>query len=206
MYAHNLVPRTHFIVDKTYPFNDPSTMYTVPNTNLNTLSSETPMYHPTSFHRDDKDPRLMNPLRGEHLKLDSKPRDGFVDSYHVYAPHPNTTGFASYPDLAGGDLKYSCSYLLANPFHAPIFTQSHKVQGVIYKDPMDGIRPQYNFKHIVPYDKNNPLSHPGQHLSDITEGNRFREELISRQSRRRNEERYNPLCIYDMEHNLRPHT
>jgi len=143
------------------------------------------------------DPRLISvPHSGQVLTLDRPPVDStpvLADvatdkSLNGYGQH-----YQSYADVNGGDIMYYINKEQQDPFFSPNFTTSARAYGTMYKDPMGAMKPQYDRE---PLKCNNPLDTQNENydggLSFIQDTMNHRQDLMALQSRKRNQERWEP--------------
>lgn len=143
------------------------------------------------------DPRLISvPHSGQVLVLDNPPIDSTTKltdissdkSLDGYGQH-----YQSYSDINGGQIMYYINKEQQDPFFSPNFTTSARMYGTMYKDPMGALKPQYDRE---PLKYNNPLdTQNGNYdgcLSFIQDTMNHRQDLMSRQLRKRNQERWEP--------------
>lgn len=144
-----------------------------------------------------KDPRLISvPHGGQVMTLDRPPYDSSVKLSQVATDkHLDAYGqnYSGYSDINAGHYTYYINRSREDPFYPPNFTISANAIGTLYQDPMGAIRPQYTRK---PLKCNNPLNTKKDHydggLSWIQDSTEHREDLLSYQMRKRNEQRYEP--------------
>ena len=138
------------------------------------------------------DPRLIDPIRGIRTQLDRPPLqpDNVQPLGHIYDDSRVDrirTGIypGGYPSIYGGDIQYYVDPSLAEAYGNPVYVIRSSVVPFVFQDPMGGLKPQYD---RVPLFKNNTG------LSEYTfdqDQMSFREDLISRQSRKMNQQDYN---------------
>lgn len=142
------------------------------------------------------DPRLFYVPYAQRLTLDRPPietspklselsTDKSLDNYGQ-----NYTG---YHDINAGQIVYYIDRERQDPFYSPLFTTSAYAYGTLYQDPMGGMKPEY---YRTPLKCNNPLdtqkkSYEGG-LSWMQDSMSHREDLLSKQMWRINQERYEP--------------
>lgn len=143
------------------------------------------------------DPRLISASHtGQVQTLDSPPITGGVrlnslldnqllDNYGQ--------NYKSYADVNAGQIMYYINKSLKDPYFNPNFVTSTTATGTLYQDPMGAMKPRYNRK---PLTANNPIgprrnNYEGS-LSWMEDSLSHRQDLLSLQMRRRNQERYAP--------------
>ena len=142
------------------------------------------------------DPRLIHVPYSERLILDFPPLTNNINSKNIETEETlDNYGqkYKDYSDINAGYITYYVNKKYTDAFYSPTFGSSANVYGTLYKDPMDSLKPQYNRESLK---QNNVLntqrkSYDGC-LSWINDSNNFREDLISKQMRKRNQERYEP--------------
>lgn len=148
------------------------------------------------------DPRLFNAAHQRWLTLDRAPADSSkklteiptdktLDKYGQY--------YKSYSDINAGHVTYYVDKELEDPFFKPNYANTGDVNGVLYKDPMGAMKPQYSFKNLKDDDPVNSAireKYDGE-LSWIQDSTNHRQDLMSLQQRKHNEQnwqyRYSPV-------------
>ena len=143
----------------------------------------------------NSDPRLLNAAGPTRLTLDRPPltshtplrtlvTDRSLDRYGQ--------GYKGYADVNAGQVMYYIDRSIEDALFPPLFERDATVVGSVYTDPMGNSKPQYD--RVVAYD--DPFSRPNQTdgygLSWIKDSQDHRQDLLSRQMHRRNEQRYAP--------------
>lgn len=145
----------------------------------------------------NSDPRLYN-QGGTWLQLDRPPitsytklstltTDKSLDRYGQ--------GFTSYADVNAGQYMYYISKNREDAFYEPIFNSKATSVGTMYKDPMGGMKPQYD---RIPDNQLNPILSNDERddnedcLTFVRDTQSHREDIMSLQMRKRNEQRYAP--------------
>jgi len=91
------------------------------------------------------DPRLYDSNRNIRTILNIPPIDGSVKLSQVYNINPNYgNGYNTYTDVNAGQISYYNDKSIENPYFSPNFVDKALVESILYKDPMGAIRPQYN--------------------------------------------------------------
>lgn len=145
------------------------------------------------------DPRLHEAVRGQWITLDQAPINGSVnlnqlpinpllDNYGQY--------YSSYADINAGDIQYYVDTSIQQPFFEPNFATSNGVISSVYQDPMGAIKPQYDLKSIKCDDPTGPRrnNYRGT-LSFIQDTMDHRQDLMSKQMYKTNEQRYVPRYV-----------
>lgn len=139
------------------------------------------------------DPRLIDPIRGSYLYLDRPPYNGEVPLDQVYDKKYTNYGknYKDYNSVKSGQIMYYYDKSIEQPFFEPIFTIKSNVNGNLYKDPMDNYKPYYTHDTVDTY---NPMidssAKDGFCLSDISDSNYHREDIISKQMDLTNRTKY----------------
>ena len=126
----------------------------------------------------------LPPITGE-VKLESLLHNTLLDNYGQ--------GYKDYSDINAGQYMYYVNKSLEDPYFPPNFVTSATATGVLYKDPMGAMKPRYNRKPLI---DNNPIGPERNNyegcLSWMEDSLSHRQDLLSLQMRRRNQERYAP--------------
>jgi hypothetical protein len=138
------------------------------------------------------DPRLLDPLLAQNLTLDRPPLDSTVALKDVYTDPTleeyGKTYYKTYSDINAGQILYYVDKSIADPFFSPIFAIPAETRGGVFKDPMGGMKPQYDRTPLAHQNPVNTKTNNYNGLSWIDESNEHREDLMSRQMWRRNQE------------------
>lgn len=146
----------------------------------------------------NSDPRLYNAAGPTWLQLDRPPL--------VSTPKLNTLtnnksldyygqNYSSYADVNAGQVLYYISKDREDAFYEPLFAEKATAVGTMYQDPMGNMKPQYDRVPDEKYDPilQDPCDVTGDYcLSWIRDSQFQREDLLARQMRRRNQERFAP--------------
>lgn len=143
------------------------------------------------------DPRLISVTHsGQVLNLDRPPINGEMELDKIANDKKlNNYGqnYSGYSDVNAGDIIYYINKEQQDPFFTPNFTTSAYANGTLYQDPMGSMKPQYD---RFPLKSSNPLTTKKDHyegcLSWMEDSLEHREDLLARQMRKRNQERYEP--------------
>ena len=136
------------------------------------------------------DPRLFYAPYAQILTLDRPPLDSTSDlsdkSLYKYGQNYN-----GYKDIDAGQIVYYINKEKQEPFFSPLFTTPAYTYGNLYQDPMGSMKPEYK---RVPLKYNNPLdTHKKTYeggLSWIQDSTSHREDILSKQMSRNNQQRY----------------
>ena len=142
------------------------------------------------------DSRLRNNATGDSITLNippidssmrlrdipvSKRLDGYGQNYRTYS------------DINAGQILYYVDKSIQEPFFSPNFIAPAETSRVVYKDPMDAIKPEYIRKPVF---NTNPVGPPRDvfedDLSFLQDTNAHREDIISKQMAVRNQQRWEP--------------
>lgn len=140
------------------------------------------------------DGRLINAARGGQLtdldsipmSVDLTPKEIMDDkSLDYYGQN-----YKGYEDVNAGQIKYHIDKDLVGPYHETNFQIPCEIKGYIYKDPMGALKPEYYRKPTVsPNCPLEPVKTMGC-LSDMHDSICHREDIMSRQMRKRNQQRW----------------
>lgn len=122
------------------------------------------------------DPRVRNQPTGELIKLDRKPYTGHVPLDEIYSESLRNygTGYNTYSDINGGQIRYYVSDDNYSAFQEPMFALRADETKTVRKDPMGSLLPEYyrepltyGLKNVSPYqDTRDQL----RYREDIMEG------------------------------------
>jgi hypothetical protein len=145
------------------------------------------------------DPRLYNSAGVSWLQLDKPPLNSSVKLNTLNSDKSLNRygqGYKSYADVNAGQYLYYTVNDLEDTLFKPLFSRNATVVGNMYKDPMGSMKPEYT---RIPHEKQDHaiLTDPcdvtgGYSLSYIKDTQAHREDLLSYQMRKRNQERYTP--------------
>ena len=143
------------------------------------------------------DPRLISAAHnGQVLTLDNPPItsgmklsrvsvDPMLDGYGQ--------GYKGYEDVNAGQIMYYIDHSIEDPFFVPTFALSAEATGLLYRDPMGAMKPQYD---RVPLRRDDPLGPQRNNyvggLSWMQDSLEQREDIMARQMSRSNQERWSP--------------
>lgn len=146
-----------------------------------------------------QDARLFDSRRNSLIKLNRPPYSSNFfttnndmipeDYYSIYQPSFDQFGakvYSGYGDIRTGDITYWIDRETEDAYHQPNFTIPSQVEGVLFKDPMGGIKPTYVRKVVQkPDDSYNKLSW-------IRDSAMHREDIMASQMSQINQERWTP--------------
>lgn len=143
------------------------------------------------------DPRLVSSSHnGQVLTLDRPPIDDSMQLKDICSDkNLNCYGqnYRNYFDVNAGQIMYYVDGSISDPFFTPVFSTQARVFSTVYKDPMGSLKPHY---YREPLKCNNPLdtthdTYVGG-LSWMQDSDSFREDIMSKQMSRINQQRYEP--------------
>ena len=160
-------------------------------TYLNKLGIETsPYFEKTKegkFTSTVADGRLIDPLRSYNMQLGEKPAQVVYNMFK-----DNVSGnpalkdygrkYTDYASINAGQIKYYIDKDLAEPFFNPVYGMPSKSVGMAYRDPMGNVKPIYNKAYST--------EEIPDGLSSINDSTKFRDDIISRQQRVHNSQKY----------------
>lgn len=161
-------PYTNTISTTQHPIND-----------VYTLSDE---YTSTERGWSGTNPLLVNNVTGDRILLD-RPHYHTGIPKDIHSPEMRHYGkyYSSYKDISAGDIRYWYPDHPDQVYSYPVYTLKNDTRHILRRDPMGGIRPEY------------PRTLTDNKIicdRDTTDTLRHREDLISLQSRKRNEQSY----------------
>lgn len=140
------------------------------------------------------DPRLISIFHnGQLLTLDVPPQTDGVKLADVYDDKLTNYGqkYKGYEDVNAGQISYYVDKSISEPFFQPIFARNARMFATLYQDPMGSMKPQYDrqpLNRFNPIDTKNRVYYGG--LSWIEDSCESREDIISRQMRKTNQQKY----------------
>jgi len=141
-----------------------------------------------------QDPRLISAARGNQvLMLDRPPIDGRIslDSISTDKRLDNYgKSYRTYSDINAGHITYYVDNSIKDPFFEPIYTIPTHITGKLYKDPMDSFKPQYERQFSTKDPINSEKCLYNGCLSWMEDSQEHREDLMSKQMRKHNEQRW----------------
>lgn len=135
------------------------------------------------------DGRLYDTSRNYKMKLDIPPIQVVYDLKHDNVdgkPKYNNYGrnYDSYESVNAGQIQYYIDKEIAQPFFSPVYSMPSETHGTVYTDPMGTKKPQFTKTF-----NNSRLQHTNM-LSSIEDTTKHREDIMSLQQRKHNEQRY----------------
>ena len=146
----------------------------------------------------NSDPRLISSSHnGQILTLDSVPIESSMKLRDIPKDERlNNYGqkYQSYEDVGAGQIMYYINKSREDPYYEPLFVSSAKVDGYLYQDPMGALKPQYS---RTPLRADNPIGQLPRNnyegcLSSTQDALDHRQDLMARQMRKHNEQRFMP--------------
>lgn len=140
------------------------------------------------------DPRLFDSPRADYLALDRPPTTGDVRLADVYDPKYENYGRGSMPyeDIRDGDITYYVDKSIQSPFYKPVFSEPAEERLSLFQDPMGAMKPNADRIPLVNVD--NPVTTTATSypycLSFIQDSQSHREDLMSYQQRKHNQEKW----------------
>lgn len=119
------------------------------------------------------------------VKMDTLLVDNNLDNYGQ--------NYKNYEDIKEGNILYYIDHTIEDAYFRPNFTIPSNINAFVYKDPMGSFKPQYNRK---PVSCRNVLDSKSNHyeggLSWMADSLEQREDIMSLQMSKRNQQRYEP--------------
>ena len=155
----------------------------------------TSSYDQVVYIPKENDARIFSSTHGgEVMALDRPPISSNIREKTIYTdPTFKEYGkfYGDYNDIKAGQILYYLDESISNTLYKPIFTNSANVDGILYKDPMGSMKPQYNRTPIkIPnlLETKNDNNH-GE-LTWMRDSLETREDLIASQMNRNNQRKY----------------
>lgn len=142
------------------------------------------------------DPRLVSSFHnGQFLPLDKPPINGgqikLADIYTDPTLQNYGKQYSSYMDVNAGDIVYYIDKSIQDAFYKPVYENNAYDTGVLYKDPMGSMKPQYLRQPVIGNNVLNTKRENYQHgLSWMEDSNEQREDIIARQQLKNNQQKY----------------
>lgn len=142
-----------------------------------------------------QDPRLIDVPRALITTLDRPPIDSSIRLDQIYDDKLYRYGkdYRTYNDIKEGQIMYYVNNSIKDAFFEPVFSKSAKMVSYNYQDPMGAMKPQYD---RYPLKCSNPINTKRDHfrggLSWIDDTQEHRQDLMARQMRKHNEQRWQP--------------
>jgi hypothetical protein len=139
------------------------------------------------------DPRLISAAHnGQVTVLDRPPIDGDVLLKNVYNSNLDNygTGFMPYDQIRDGQIVYYVDRSIEDAYFKPVFASKANEISNIYIDPMGGVKPEYTRIQEQENPSTNCRTPYSDNLSFIQDTQSHREDLMSYQMRKRNQQRW----------------
>ena len=147
----------------------------------------------------NSDPRLYNAAAATWMQLDRPPLNSTPKLNTLNANKSLNCygqGYKSYADVNAGQYLYYIGNDREDAFYEPLFSKRATAVGTMYQDPMGAMKPQYD---RIPHEQQDhgiltdPCNVAGDYcLSFMKDTQAHREDLLARQMRKHNEQRYAP--------------
>lgn len=143
------------------------------------------------------DPRLVSASHsGQVQTLDRPPITGdmpLCEVAHSKLLDKFGQNYKTYSDVNAGQVAYYTDASIEDPYFSPNFVTSSLATGTLYKDPMGALKPSYK---RTPLTDNDPMGPERDNyegcLSWMEDSLSHRQDLMSKQMHRRNEQRWMP--------------
>ena len=143
-----------------------------------------------------RDPKLFSASHEQVLTVDRPPIDGRIPLEQIYTDTSLDSygkNYGTYSDINAGHITYYIDKSIEDPFFEPLYTNKIVSVGEIYKDPMGGIKPQYERRPLTQTDPiNMDRSSYNGCLSWMEDTQEHREDLLSKQMSKYNQQRWEP--------------
>jgi len=143
-----------------------------------------------------RDPKLFSASHSQSLTFDRPPIDGRIPLEKISTDNSLDRygkNYRTYSDINAGHITYYIDKSIKDPFFKPLYANTVLSTGEIYRDPMGSIKPQYE-RHLLV--KNDPINTPRSSyngcLSWMEDSQEHREDLLSNQMRKHNQQRWEP--------------
>lgn len=160
-------------------------------TYLNNIGIEqSPYFEKTAegkFTSKVADGRLVDSGRNYNMQLGEKPHQVVYNMLKDNVsgnPALKNYGrnYSDYASINAGQIRYYVDKDLAEPFFNPVYGMQSKSVGLSYRDPMGNVSPIYNKEYSTDQIQDG--------LSSINDTTKFRDDIISRQQRIHNSQKY----------------
>lgn len=163
---------------------------------LNPHGESSTDFFKTTFGYTSLDPRLYDAARNNRLTLDKPPPDGNIQMENIYK-NPTLEKYKcgvyknGYSGVKAGQIVYYESSQTSVPFVRPVFMESATMNSINYTNPMGGKSIVYTREPIKNPDfLNTKRREYDGGLSWLRDSSFFREDIISRQQIKNNEQKY----------------
>lgn len=157
---------------------------------LNKPGTESPYFSKTkerTFVSTVADGRLVDSTRNYNMQLGEIPSQVVYDMFNDNVSC-NTglkdygRNYTDYASINAGNITYYIDNDLSDPFFSPVYGMKSKSVGMAYRDPMDKVAPTYNKEYSTEEIECG--------LSFISDTTKFRDDIMSRQQRVHNSQKY----------------
>lgn len=133
------------------------------------------------------DSRLIDERHSYNMVLNERPAQFVYDKFNDnVSGNPSLKNYGknytSYSDVSGGQIRYYLDKDLSEPFFNPVYGMKSRSIGMEYKNPMDTLVPSYTKEYSTELIDNS--------LSFINDTTKFRDDIMSRQQRIHNSQKY----------------
>lgn len=137
------------------------------------------------------DPRLIDVPRSIRTTLDIPPIESTVHLSNIYKIDKNYgKGYTTYDNVKAGQILYYNDKDIQDPYYQPNFVDRSIIQSYLYQDPMGAIKPQYDRIQINDICSKSKNCNFNGCLSSIADSQSFRQDLMSKQMRKMNQEKW----------------
>jgi len=149
------------------------------------------------FAFESDDPRLFDVPRSQRMGLNTPPFNSGMNLTKIYTdPRMCEYGkrYRSYRDINTGQIVYYVDKSIEDPFFEPNFVTKAQMKATLYRDPMGEIKPQFERYPLKPskHLDTTRCEYEGG-LSWIEDSQEYRQDLMSYQMRKHNEQRWSPM-------------
>lgn len=140
------------------------------------------------------DPRLLNPPRNSLLHLDRPPMTGEMALKDIYSDKLKDHGkdYRTYSDINAGQIQYYIDDSIKDALYKPVYDIPAEVTSSVYQDPMSNMKPQYTRHPALTTGVTQVTTRADNYgcLSFVNDTSGHREDIISRQQSRNNQEKW----------------
>ena len=130
------------------------------------------------------DARLIDTRRNMTTVLDVPPLESYTCEQNMYDENNYGKPYTTYSDIKTGQYRYFVDKTNSSPYINPLFTISSDIEHILFKDPMDSVKPMY---------RRVPLTQTNHYISDdqmTRDAIGFREDIMERQMAKYNQTRW----------------
>lgn len=136
------------------------------------------------------DARLYDARHSYFMQLDTAPEQVVYDQINDnISGNPKLTGYGKnykgYSTVTGGQIQYYVDKQQSEPFYSPVYGTKARSIGTTYRDPMDSVKPHYDREYPAYGEFKD-----GTCLSFLDDTTKFRDDIISRQQRVHNQQKF----------------